>query len=182
MVLVLALWFVLKLWFTRRERREYEREAFRTLISTLHVENSNLWSRSGPMGSVEPVDFMSRMKWKLIKYWMREFSEEEEENRRASTNTWGDYEAQRKTNRLGFMGRVKASLMKKWSKEIRLMGPETISLMETEIPGGDNITEHPEVTPPKRSSTLRAHEFSPEAPHGRAINVSVDLNTNSRGV
>ncbi|KAF8472021.1 hypothetical protein BDZ91DRAFT_717042 [Kalaharituber pfeilii] len=139
--IVLIGWYILKHRLARHRRAPMQRGWYEALFTQLQEENPTLWSRQGPREYVEPVDWVSRMKWRIIKQWTNE----------KALPKPGDSEEP-----IGAWNRIKQFLIKKWTKEIKIKrtdrrSPETedmelgevLTVENTHVPGlGAVIDEH----------------------------------------
>jgi len=92
---VIIEWYILKHEDAENRRTPVQRSLYGALYTHLERQNPLLWTRQGPQEYVVPADWVSRVKWRLIKYWVKGVVEP---------------------------GEVKWWLMKKWTKEIKVVG------------------------------------------------------------
>lgn len=179
MLLVLIAWYVMKEFFNRHQKKAVEREALQALISGLHIENQNLWTRTGPKHTVKPIGFWSKLKWKMLVRWTDGVVEERRARTINNLNTWGEMEAQKKATKMTLWGRLKARLIRKWSKSIEVEEEELQSLNEEQdfsYEDNEQPADSQEFTYNKREGTFIGHEASEDNPLGRSIFIDLEAN------
>ncbi|KAI5793739.1 hypothetical protein DFH27DRAFT_142453 [Peziza echinospora] len=61
-------WYILKHLLARHRRAPMQRGLYENLFNELQETHPALWTRQGPK-DIEPTKFISRIKWRIIKYW-----------------------------------------------------------------------------------------------------------------
>jgi len=118
-------WYILKHLLAKNHRMPVQRGLYEALYTHLEEQNRLLWTSQGPREYVVPADWVSRVKWRLIKYWVKEDCRVVKPGEvNEPIGGWG----------------IKWWLMKKWTKEIkvievgsgtrRLLGGEGLELGE----------------------------------------------------
>ncbi len=109
MLLVLAVWFIVKNFLASRRQTPYKRVIYEGIFQELAAKHPLLWSVGGPRADVRPDGFFSKLKWRLINAW---FSPEKTIRKATSGNPEHDMEG-------GVVERIQRSLIRRWLNEIR---------------------------------------------------------------
>lgn len=109
MLLILALWFILKHYWAKRRQTPYQRGIYEHLFHDLSNTHPRLWSRSGPRPNVQPSGFLDQIKWRLIAHWTQP-------SRTIALKPLEDDDDV--DDILGSFSRLKRYWMRKWTAEI----------------------------------------------------------------
>lgn len=102
MLLVLALWYIVKHMLAQRRQDPLVRGTYEHLFHDFSTEHPTLWSRNGPREYVEPTGRVSRWKWYLLTKWF------------APAKTIAARGYDQDIDGLGAWARVKRSLAIRW--------------------------------------------------------------------
>lgn len=108
MVFVLMLWYCVKHSLQRKRQTPYQRGLYEELFVNLEDEYPQLWTIGGAVDDIEPADFSSRLKWRLLRRW---FSPE----RTIDKKIYSALEA----DDLGAWAGLKKALLRRWLPTIR---------------------------------------------------------------
>ena len=68
-ITVLFLWYFVKHNLQRGRQSPYQRGLYEAIFNNLEKDHPDLWTSTGAAEGVEPVGFMNRQKWRLLRYW-----------------------------------------------------------------------------------------------------------------
>ena len=126
MIMVIILWYCVKHSLQRKRQTPYQRGIYEQLFVNLEDRYPLMWTSGGAVEDIEPVDFSSRLKWRLLKRW---FSPGKTIDKKLYSSL--DEEE------FGNWARIKKYFLKRWLPTIRV-GPrsdDAISMAEMEEQG-----------------------------------------------
>ncbi|CRG82996.1 Magnesium transporter ALR1 [Talaromyces islandicus] len=136
MVGVIAIYFFTKRLATQNRRTPRERAVYESFFQEMAALNPVLWSRSGPRTHIRPRGRVARVKWALVKWWLRPTNTividpedsvaqnaEGDANRAGGASAGGDS--------LGTISRIQRYLSKRWTDQIS----RTVSSLDSEAGG-----------------------------------------------
>lgn len=109
MIFVLMLWYCVKHSLQRKRQTPYQRGVYERLYLNLEEDYPLMWTAGGAVDDIEPSDFSSRLKWRLLRRW---FSPDKTINKRLYSTL--------EANELGAWARIKESLLRRWLPTIRV--------------------------------------------------------------
>ncbi|KAF1983503.1 hypothetical protein K402DRAFT_396522 [Aulographum hederae CBS 113979] len=129
MVLILVLWYLLKHVLARHRQDPLRRGVYERLFQDLATRYPQVWSRNGPREHIEPVGWVSRVKWRLLKRW---FASERTINASAR--------GEDRIDELGAWAAFKRRLVRRWLPGISLAPGSTVAADLGESGAGDEFS------------------------------------------
>jgi hypothetical protein len=122
MIFVLILWYTVKHSLQRRRQTPYQRGQYEKLFVDLEDTYPLIWTSSGAVEDIEPSDFSSRLKWRLLKRW---FSPEKTIDKKLYSSL--------ETDEFGNWARCKKYLLRHWLPTIRVKRKPEDDISSSEI-------------------------------------------------
>ncbi|KAL1962734.1 hypothetical protein VTN77DRAFT_9188 [Rasamsonia byssochlamydoides] len=142
MIGVVAIYFVMKRIASRQRQTLYQRGVYENFFQEMATTNPTLWSRSGPREYVVPKGRIARLKWALIRSWLRP-------DKTIRMNVEDDVAGGATGDGLGVTFQIKRYLSRRWTEQIQrsaILDTE-LGLMEEYLDGsgdhsvGDGLVE-----------------------------------------
>lgn len=133
MVGVIAIYFFTKRLATQNRRTPHERAVYQSFFQEMAALNPMLWSRGGPRQHIRPRGRIARVKWALVKWWLRPTNTIVVDAEDSVTQN-PDGEAGRTAaaiDSLGTVSRIQRYLSKRWTDQIS----RTVSSLDSEAGG-----------------------------------------------
>jgi len=118
-------WYILKHLLAKNRRTPVQRGLYEALYTHLEGQNPLLWTRQGPREYVVPADWVSRVKWRLIRYWAKA------DNRVVKPGEVNEP--------IGGWERIKRWLMDKWTREIKVVKELGVGIGTRRLLGGEGL-------------------------------------------
>ncbi|KKA24807.1 hypothetical protein T310_1166 [Rasamsonia emersonii CBS 393.64] len=149
MIVVLAVYFLMKRLASSRHRQTpYQRAVYERFFHEMARTNPALWSRTGPRDHVVPKGRIARLKWALIRSWLRP----EKTIRVAHDDDGGNILTggilacgDGGGGGLDTISRIKRYLSRRWTEQIQRsfvldteMGPMMTTTMDDDLDGGED--------------------------------------------
>ncbi|KAI9758262.1 MAG: hypothetical protein M4579_003121 [Chaenotheca gracillima] len=130
MLLILIFWFFIKHMLARRRQTPYQRGIYEHFFHDLATKYPTLWTRAGPRSFISGVNFIDRVKWRLITSWAAP-----NKTIRMGPNDGEDDPE----DGLGSWSRLKRYLIRRWTADIRVANQASLDNLSDSLleQGGD---------------------------------------------
>ncbi|QKX64050.1 uncharacterized protein TRUGW13939_11223 [Talaromyces rugulosus] len=122
MIGIIAIYFFTKRLATQSRRTPHERAVYQSFFQEMAAANPLLWSRGGPRAHIRPHGRIARLKWTLVKWWLRPTNTiviDAEDS--VATNADGDtadHAIGGGKDSLGTISRIQRYLSRRWTDQI----------------------------------------------------------------